>query len=329
MNRTLQAARLALAALLAAPLALAMYAGRWLAFFADNLAAPSTLRHASQRGVAQFIPLQPFTNVVASGIAISDLRHLFGYTIERITLALSGGAFTKAMMTALQLKANGKVIFDSTGSRTDSRMQYRGITASAGFLTIDFMELRARSKLALLGGGLDTTRGVKDLRLEVTIAGATTPALSGIAEVGLPQNTKEFANLGGLIARVHSVTQTIGAAGTFPITVPHLDPNAGGSIFKRLAIFSANCTGVRVERNGIREFDVQTTALNNFLQTEYQRTPQASLFMVDHVLDGLQEDRVLDTRPIARCTTAGVFGTFSAGETITVEAEVLEPLDVY
>lgn len=280
-------------------------------------------------GAVQVLPLQPFTNVVASGVAISDLRHLFGYTVERITLQLGGTSLTKAMLTSIQLKANGKVIWDSTGSRTDARMSYRGITANAAFLTIDFLELRAKSKLGMVAGALDTTQGIKDLRLEVTISGATAPTLQGYAEVTLPQTSQEYGNLRGLIARVHSLSQTIGAAGTFAITVPHMDPNAGGSIFKRIAVFSANMTGGRVERNGIREFDVSSTAFNNFNQTEYLRSPQASLFMLDFIVDGLQEDRVLDTRPASRTTTAQLYGTFSAGETITVEAEVMEPLDVY
>lgn len=280
-------------------------------------------------GAVALIPLSPFTNVVASGVAICDFRNLFGYAIERIVLQLGGGAFTKAMMTGIQLKANGKVIWDSTGSRTDSRMAYRGITANASFLTIDFTEPRLKSKLGQLGGVLDTVLGIKDLRLEVTIAGATTPTLAGWAKVSVPQEGAEFKNLRPLIARVHSLTQTIGAAGTFALQVPHFDPNSGGSIFKRIAVFSANMTGARVERNGIREWDVSVTAFNNFLQTEYQRATQAGLFMLDFVVDGFQEDRLLDTRPVARTTTAQLFGTFSAGETITVEAEVLEPLNVY
>lgn len=333
MKTAFNALRFALAFLIALPLALlhtaATGAVRLVVYMADNAAKPSSLRRAGQRGVVQVLPLQPFTNVVAAGIAISDLRHLFGYTIERLTLNLGGGAFTKAMMTGIQLKANGKVIYDSTGSRADARQAYRGITANANFLTIDFLELRARSKLSLVGGALDTTLGIKDLRLEVTIAGATTPTLQGWAEVSIPQNTPEFQNLRPLIARVHSVTQTIGAAGTFPLTVPHLDPTSGGSIFKRIAVFSANMTGARVERNGIREWDIQGTAFNNFNQVEYGRATQAGLFMMDFVIDGLQEDRILDTRPAARTTTAQVFATFSAGETVTVEAEVMEPLDVY
>lgn len=278
---------------------------------------------------AQIIALNPFTNVVASGVAICDLRNLFGYTIERITLQLGGGALTKAMLTSLQLKANGKVIFDSTGSATDSRMQWRGITANAAFLTIDFLELKARSKLGLMMGGLDTTIGVKDLRLEVTIAGATTPTLIGYAEVTQPQLAAEYANVRPLIARVHRVSQTIGAAGVFPLQVPHLDPNSGGSIFKRIHLLSANCTGARVERNGIREWEANSVAFNNFNGAEYGRTSQASLFPLDFIADGLMEDRVLDTRPAVGCTIAQVYGTFSAGETIVIEAEVLEPLDVY
>ena len=278
---------------------------------------------------AQNLQLNPFQNVVASGVAICDLRSLFGYTIERLILQLGGGALTKAMLTSIQLKANGKVIWDSTGSAADARQQYRGITANAAFLTIDFLELRARAKNGLVGGSLDTTLGIKDLRLEVTIAGATTPSLNGYAEVSTPQVGPEFQYLRPLIARVHRLTQTIGAAGTFPLVVPHLDPNSGGSIFKRIAIFSSNCTGVRVERNGIREYDLASAAANNYNQTEYAKATQAGLWMCDFVVDNVFEDRVLDTRPGAKCATAQVFGTFSAGETITIESEVLEPLDVY
>lgn len=277
---------------------------------------------------ASIIPLQPFNNVVASGVAYTDLRHLLGQGIERITLQL-GGTFTKAMITLWQLKANGKVIAESTGSRTDSRMQWRGITANASFFTIDFLELKAKTKQGVLAGVLDTSNGIKDLRLEVTIAGATSPTLIGYAEVCEPLLAPEFRGVRPLVARVHYVTQTIGAAGTFPIVVPHMDPMAGGSIFKRIALFSANCTGARIERNGVREWEVNSLAFNNFNAAEYGRVSQASLFMFDSINDGFFENRVLDTRPSVGTVTAAMYGTFSAGETITVEVEVLEPVDVY
>jgi hypothetical protein len=246
-----------------------------------------------------------------------------------VFLQLGGGALTKAMLTSIQLKANGKVIWDSTGSATDLRMSFRGITANAAFITIDFLELKARAKNGLIGGSLDTTLGIKDLRLEVTVTGATTPTIVGYAEVSTPQTGPEYQYLRPLIARVHRLTQTIGAAGTFPLVIPHLDPNSGGSVFKRIAVLASLMTGARVERNGIREYDIATAAANNFNQVEYGRVTQAGLWMIDFVVDGVFEDRVLDTRPGARCANAQVYGTFSGGETITIESEVLEPLDVY
>jgi hypothetical protein len=244
-------------------------------------------------------------------------------------LVLGGTSLTKAMLTSVQLKANGKVIWDSTGSRANLRMSYRGIAAAATHLTIDFSELKAMTKLAMLAGCLDTSVGIKSLRLEVQITGATAPTLAGYAELALPQVAPEFGLLRPLIARVHTASVTIGAAGTFALTVPHLDPNSGGSIFKRIAVHSANMTGIRVERNGIKELEVTSVADNNFLQGEYGRSSQANLFMADFMLAGLLEDHVLDTRPSANCQNAQVFGTFSAGETIAIESETLEPLGVY
>lgn len=272
--------------------------------------------------------LQPFQNVVANGIASTDLRHLLGTTIKRLTLAL-GGTFTKAMITGWQLKANTKVIAESTGSRTDARMAWRGITANAGFLTIDFTEIRARTYAGLMAGAIDTSIGIRDLRLELTIAGATSPTLSGWAEVTGPQLQPGMAGVRPLIARVQNFTQTIGAAGTFALNVPHLDPNSGGSIFKRIAVFAANMTGFRVERNGVREHEMLSAAANNFNSVEYERVAQAGLFMLDFIEDGYLETGMLDTRPQAKCTTAAVYGTFTAGETITVEAETLEPMEAY
>lgn len=278
---------------------------------------------------AQSLRLQPFNNVVATGLANTDLRHLFGYGIQRLTLALGGTTFTKSMITSLQLKANGKVIVDTDGPKLDARNQYRGISASAGFLTLDFLELRNKTKLGLEGGTLDTTVGIRDLRLELGISGATAPALSGVAEISTPQVDANSAALRPLIARVHRLTQTIGASGEFLLQVPHLDPNSGGSIFKRIAIFSSNITACRVERNGVREVDIISAAYNSFNQAEYQNVPQAGLFMLDFVNDHFMEGRVLDTRAAGGCTTCQIYGTFSAGETITVEVEVMEPLDVF
>jgi hypothetical protein len=265
-----------------------------------------------------------FQNVVGAGIATCDLNGLLGYTIERLILQLGGTSFTKSMITAIQLKANGKIIYDSTGPRLDTRNQYRGITANAGFLTIDFAEIRAKTELGQNLGCMDTTQGLSNLKLEVTVSGATAPTLQAFAEVNAPQVDPAQAGTRGLISKVHSTTLTIGASGTFSIPVPHLAPADGGSVLKRIAFFSANMTALVIKKNGIVIED-SVKALNDFNQAEYRKVPQAGLYMYDAIVDDVQS-QVLNTR---NAQTMEVLGTFSAGETITVESELLEPLAAF
>ncbi|WP_373986989.1 major capsid protein P2 [Duganella sp. BuS-21] len=265
----------------------------------------------------------PFNNVQATGLATCDLNGLLGFTIERLVLVL-GGTFTKSMITGIQLKANGKIIWDTTGPRTDSRMQYRGITANAGFLTLDFSEIRAKTENGQSLGAIDTTVGIANLKLEVQITGATAPTLVAYAEVSPPQIDPINAPTRNLIARIHTSQQTIGASGQVAVTVPHLMPSEGGSIFKRVAIFSANMTGLLIKKNGIT-IEESTKALNDFQQNEYKKVPQAGLYMYDAIVDDNQS-QALNTR---NAQTMEFLGTFSAGETITVEVETLEPVDAF
>jgi hypothetical protein len=88
----------------------------------------------------QLRPLNPFNNVVASGIANCDLNPLLGTTLECLNLSI-GGTFTKSMITLIQLKANGKVIWESDGSKLDSSENFKNYaTADTTKLSINFME---------------------------------------------------------------------------------------------------------------------------------------------------------------------------------------------
>lgn len=274
------------------------------------------------------IQLNPFNAVVNGQIANVDLNNLLGFAVKQIWVQLGGG-LTPAMVTSVQLKVNGKVIIDSSATRLNLVHAYRGNNVTpANFFVIDFTEQAMFTKLGFLGGALDTTLGIKSLRLEMTIAGAGAGiTMSGFANVGLAQLRPEFAGLRPLISRVHSMQQSIGAAGTFPIQIPHMTPIEGGSLFKRVCVFANNATGYRVVRNGVVEYEL-LTAQNSALQTFYKRTPQTGLLVVDAVLEGLQED-CWDTRPASGASTAQFNVSFSAAETITTEVQVLEPLDVY
>lgn len=274
--------------------------------------------------------MNPFNNVVASGIANCDLNPLLGTTLECINLSL-GGTFTKAMITLIQLKANGKVIWESTGSNCDALESYKNYaTADATKLSINFMEPKAKTVNAFQAGAIDLSpdSGITNLRLEVTISGATSPTLSGIAEVSPALDQPSERAIRFLIQRRHRNTQTIGAAGTFSLQVPHLDPSGGGSVFKRIAIYSANCTAIKAMREGITEFEV-LKAENEWIQKKALRSPQSNLVVFDPLLDGIAAGRVWDTRPSNGVKSAQLYATFSAGETITIETEELLPLNMY
>ncbi len=275
--------------------------------------------------------LNPFNNVVASGIANCDLNPLLGTTLECINLSLGGTTFTKAMITLIQLKANGKVIFETTGTNLDLSENFKGYaTADATKLSINFMEPKAKTVNAFQSGAIDLSpeSGITNLRLEVTIAGATAPTLSGIAEVSPAIAIPSEAAIRFLLKRRHRNTQTIGAAGTFSLQVPHLEPSGGGSVFLRIMIFSAQMNAFKAMREGITEFEV-TKVENEWIQKKAGRVPQTNTVVFDPILDGIQAGRVWDTRPANGVRSAQLYGTFAAGETIAVETEELLPLNMY
>lgn len=263
--------------------------------------------------------LLPFQNVIANGTATLSMQNLLGSTIDRMTLQL-GGTFTKAQITGLRVKANAKTIFDDTGSRIDARMQYRGIAANAAFLTVDFSEIRAKALIAQKAGSLDTTLGIRQLTMEVDIGGATNPTLAGWADLSEPQALSGSA-YAPLIAKVLNVSQSIAAAGTFPIDLGW--GRKTPTVVKRLHFFSSVITHAEVRKQGIPIFEVLPDAVNDFIQGEFQRTPQSNCFTVDFMPDGNVSNALLLNPDIPM----EFYGTFSGSGTVTTVAELLDTLE--
>lgn len=275
--------------------------------------------------------LDPFGNVANSGVAVTDMNKFLGTVLEKVTLILGGTTFTKSMITLIELKANGKPIYQTTGSNVDAFNLYQGATAAATVVKLDFVDRKAVTPNARQAGTIDLSKdsGITSLRLEVTISGATNPTLGGFCDVSPPTADPTEAGIRWLIARKHRATVVIGAAGTFAIPVPHLDPAGGGSNFRRIAFYSANMTGIKTVREGVTEHEITSAAENNTVQQDYQKVPQASVWMFDPCQDGQLQGRTWDTRPSSGVRSAQLYGTFSAGETITVETEELLPLSAY
>lgn len=262
----------------------------------------------------------PVTNVLAAGVATLDFSNLFGYAVERVILQLGGTAMTKAMITALQVRANTKLIQDTTGARMDARMAYRGITANAAFLTIDFTEIRSKTIIGQKLGAIDT-RLCERLTGELTIAGATAPTMVAWAEVS---SLIEFDKLYGpaeraLTGKVLSQTYNFAAAGEFPVMLPY--GRQGGSLIKRIFFHGATVTEVEIKKNGITYHET-VDAVNDFVQVEHLRAPQANIYAVDFIVDGNQSN-VLNA---ADAQTMEYYVTVSGAGNVTVEVEMLDPL---
>lgn len=279
------------------------------------------------------LKLTPFTNVVANQTATLDLLALTaGRVIDRVILML-GGTFTKTQINDIRVKANGKIIWQDSGDRTDKRNQYRGLTAAATFLTVDFSEIRAKNQLDQMLGCIDTTRsGISSLTMEVDIGGATSPTLAAWAECSW-QNTQvesqQGSQYGGadLIGKVLNFPHQVNAtAAKYPITIPY--GRQGGSLIKRIHLVppasGITLNGFEVRKNGVTIFD-STIAVNNFINTEYQRVTQSGWIHCDFINDGNFFSNLLNA---AEAQTMEYYAdvTVTAAGTVQVVVEMLDLL---
>ncbi|HJV86923.1 MAG TPA: major capsid protein P2 [Noviherbaspirillum sp.] len=253
----------------------------------------------------------PFFNVVETGVASLSLP--LGMTYERIILELGGTAFTKAMITDLKAKINGKVVWQTTGSRLDALNKFRGLATDANHLVLDFTEIFARDEVGQSLGAIGTAQGVSTFTLEVTITGATAPTLESWSILSGPKNL-------GVIAKLLSYNVTIGAAGKFPVQLPY--GKQGGSIIKRVGFFHANMTDLEVKKNGLVIHDTKKV-INEYFQTENKRSPQAGLYVADFIVDNNQSGMLVTAD--AQSMEWNV--TVSAADVITVQVEYLDLLN--
>lgn len=253
----------------------------------------------------------PFTNVVASGVATVSLP--VGMSYNRIFLQL-GGTFTKAMITDIKVRLNGKVIFQNTGSRLDLVNTYRKRGVSASFLVIDFTEPGAKDMAEQYIGNLNTAQGVSSLTMEVTIAGATSPTLDSWAEVGPPAPL-------GVVAKQLLFTTSFGGSGKFPFKL--IDVANRGAIVKRVHFaHGGNVTALEVKKNGIVIHDNVTTAVNSFYQLDYGKTAQSNLYSYDPCVD----DNYTNAIKTQDMVSLEFNLTTSAADTVTAVVEVLDLL---
>lgn len=262
----------------------------------------------------------PFSNVVATGVATNQITP--GRTLENLRLKLGGTTFTKAMISGVKVKANGKVIVEGTGAQLDAINAYRGESTNASFLDIQFADYSMISELDRMVGAFDTSLGISNITTEVTIAGATAPTLTPILIESAQQKDRsgQAAPFAPLISKVLAYPFSQASGGVLPMTVP-FGPQSG-SIIQRVHVFhGGQMTGAVVKEDGLVIHE-SITAENQFDQTKAKRVPQTNCYTIDFVLDG-NVKKALDTR---NARSLEWLFSFSAASSGTVLVEYLDPL---
>lgn len=243
-----------------------------------------------------FRRLEPVNNVIPDGPFTLTSRKVLGNVIERVILELGGTTFTKAMISGLVVRCNGKVIFGPiSGSELDAQNQYLTLINDAKRLVIDFTELVARSVQGQLMGALDTdASGVTDFTIEGTIIGATAPTMVAYAQLRAPSSMSPQRGFDpatrGLIRALVPTTVTHNAAGEFQNDLNY--GSKGNALIKRVFIHSTVLQSFRVKRDSLELFEGVSKELAEFITEENGRLWQSGMYVYDPLQDGNQPDAI-------------------------------------
>lgn len=263
-----------------------------------------------------------FENVGVSQTATLKLHgsQVFGNVLNRLIVNM-GGTFDMSDITAIRMRANGKLILDTTGPNLVKRQAHKGITASAAYIALDFNEIRSKTIIGQKLGAIDT-RLLETLTCEVDIDGTpTSPTLGAKAMIDSPAAYDALYGPAerSLMAKVLAQTYSFSAAGEFAVPIPF--GKQGGSLIRRLHFFGSTVTAVRIKKDGKDYFD-RNAGYNSFILGEFARADQADTVTADFIEDGNQSD-VLNA---AEAQTMEYYITVSGSGNVRCEMELLDPL---
>lgn len=276
-----------------------------------------------------FRKLEPVQNVATTGHFVLNSRLVLGNVVERLILVLGGTSLTKAMITNLVVRLNGKtVIGPISGTQLDLIQRYLLLVNDAARLTIDFSEPISRQIPGQMMGCVDTNAaGVQDFTIEGDITGATAPTMEIWASMRSPADLDPSRGFDPavrpLIRGLIPTTVTETAAGQFQHDLNY--GSKGDSLIKRIFIFSTILTAFKIRRDSVEIYDEVPSALAGYVQSEYGRDDQSNMYVYDPLVDGNQSD-VLTTRTGDRETLFQFLFTASGSGVHTVFTDVYTTL---
>jgi Viral coat protein P2 N-terminal domain len=270
------------------------------------------------------IKLDQFENVIATGVAKMTTDRVWPNVVEYIVLVLGGGALTKAMITRLVLKFGPKIMWDLSATQLQTLNSYDVDGAPVTHLFLPFANHRARTLEQQYIGAPDFgALGIKDLTIEATIAGATTPTLAAYASI-VPTGILRAGP--SQLCRLLRRTQLNPSGAVTEQAQTTLDLGASaGALVRRINFFSALVTRLRLKRDGLDYYEDVDLTTNNTLTTRTGHVPQANVF----TLDMIEDDNEMKTLTTVRKEAGGSFVpqqilmTTSGGAAFDVISDIL------
>lgn len=279
--------------------------------------------------------LPPISNVTANGIATLACE-LPGAGLHALRFVLGGTAFTKAMISNIEIKVGERTLCDysNTGMQLDDINTWRGQPDTADYLSFyfgspEFVDFHDRHVGDLDLSVLRNKDGSQaTLAIRINIVGATAPTLEVYGDILAPKSALNFpANEIALVKALHpSVFTPSGAVVRQNYSV---GLGKGGSAVLNEFWFNAHLTSLLIEKNNITLLDdVASADLGDFYATQ-GRPIIAGMYVWSPTVEGfagLAERTLMADGRTAYQWQHRV--TTNAADTLTVLSEIITPFSL-
>lgn len=260
-------------------------------------------------------------NLVPS--ARASISFPLGMTYQKLYFYLGTTGLTKALISNIVLKINNKEFQRwNTAFDLDLLNAYKGNNAANGaYLTFDFTERLARTEVGVTLGTVAACQeaGVQSFTMEFDVAAFT--VTGGVAPYMYADVDAPSANR--VLTRVQMQQKALSAAVQDIFYIPF---GAQGYQLKRVLMKHTNLTSVKIRRDGVDVYEDLPVALGNFRESDFARSPQAGIHVVDFMPDSLNSNAlntaftVQGQNPVA-VQNLDARVTTSAADTLTIYTE--------
>ncbi len=269
--------------------------------------------------------LSQFPVVAAGSKATLVTDELAGRSLLALIFE-QGGTFTKAQMTEIRLRLDGKDLTEGlSGQQHQDLNNYNGLPDVANYVMVPFGDPTARTIRGQWLGAIDLSVYRAPLEIEIDVdAAATSPTLQAYALVGPPKLAMGigFSEAEAAIIRalIRTVIQPAGAVTKKSYQIG-LGSEAGARL-RQLAFFHSALTSVEFKKGGFVKHDDIATALNSAVAQQFARVPQSGLYVLDRIIDANQGEAETTLKQDGTAWPFQVNLTTSGADTITSVADV-------